>query len=358
MASLELVTEFPARKPQILFPPCSYAEIERVWVKPINVIRHAAIALTEDVALFEAMGYHKAKTAAGEEFLHSLTYHAGVLVRDSLVTMKSGLGAYAYTPALTLKADNISIGSLLAAADVAFERLSKLINNLLSNAGWEFRWEAPSTGDMVPTATPYQLLYQLICKDKLHADSSAPTGDEVTRIFSNLQKQVGLMLPELPHGIRVTSDTPCGRPTMVFVAGSLDLSHIVFGANEPTWGDLTALSAITRAARDARLQHYVPKATAAFRALREKEAKALQELQSNSDSASDMKDLLWGARATAIRQIRSDDSFLGGDEEMGIALRPPTWSINQGCYLCQGMMGYKSPKTWNENQRKKYILTF
>ncbi|KAM0261170.1 hypothetical protein ACHAQJ_002432 [Trichoderma viride] len=209
---------------------------------------------------------------------------------------------------------------------------------------------------MVPTACPYQLLYQMRCIERL---SSISDGDQMKPTFLSLQKTARLSLPKLPDGIvRVTTSDPCGRPTMIFVAGSMDLSGIrtVFGANETAWEDLTAVSAITRTMRDIRLQHYVPSAMKAFETLRRKEMEALAELQSDSGGTSE--DLLWRARSRAIEQMRSDESFLGGENEMGVALRPPTWSINQGCYLCQGMMGYQSPKSWNENQRRKYILTF
>ncbi|KAL7913149.1 hypothetical protein GGI35DRAFT_442157 [Trichoderma velutinum] len=50
----------------------------------------------------------------------------------------------------------------------------------------------------------------------------------------------------------VTYDALGGRPAMIFIAGTTDLSHIVFGANGTAWGELTAVSAITRAARDTR----------------------------------------------------------------------------------------------------------
>ncbi|KAL6795467.1 hypothetical protein J3E68DRAFT_404343 [Trichoderma sp. SZMC 28012] len=60
----------------------------------------------------------------------------------------------------------------------------------------------------------------------------------------------------------------------------------------------------------------------------------------------------WGIMSTGCAlmeaskdRTRSDQSTLGGEKEMGIALRPPTCSINQGCYLCQGMMGYQPPKS-------------
>lgn len=362
MATLEIVKEFPAMKPQIVFPYNSYGDLERNWAEPIEVIHHAAIALTEDVAMFRAMGYHKTHTAAGEEFLRSLFYYAKVLVWDSFLTLEPELQAYTCTPALTIKK---SLGSKLENARTSLEHLSSAILDLLGGVGWEFDRKTLSTSDMVPTASPYQLLYQMIGIKKL---SSAPAGDQITRTFCkfhplllsvSLQKQACLALPELPPGIvRVTSDALCGRPTMIFVAGSPDLSHIVFGANEAAWGEFTAISSITRMARDTRLQHYIPPAMAAFQALRQKEVEALAGLQNDSSGTSNREDLLWSARSRAIEQMRSDDTFLGGENEMGIALRPPKWSINQGCYLCQGMMGYQSPKSWNENQRRKYILKF
>ncbi|UKZ96173.1 uncharacterized protein TrAFT101_010973 [Trichoderma asperellum] len=323
--------------------------------KPIDVIHRAIIALNEDIAMFEAMGYHKRHTAASNEFLRSLCYYSEVLILDSLIKMESEFQAYACTPASRAIEPHRSIGSGLADARVSFSRFLHFIRRVLDEAGWEVSWNAPSTGDMVPTACPYQLLYQMICMEKL---SSAST-DQIPRTFLSLQKQAYLSLPQLPPGIkRVTSNDNCGRPTMIFIAGTLDLSRLVFGANETAWGDLTAVSAITRKARDIRLRHYITPAMQAFQALHRKEVEALTELQGNSGGNFDGAELLWRARSRAMEQMRSDDSFLGGENEMGLALRPPSWSINQGCYLCQGMMGYKSPKVWNENQRRRYILTF
>ncbi|KKP00730.1 hypothetical protein THAR02_07156 [Trichoderma harzianum] len=329
MAPLRLVTEFLAKKPQLLISFDTYANAEETWVKPIETIRQAAIALTEDAAIFQA--YHKTRTEDGEEFLRSLAYYAEVLIQDSLVGFEK-----------------------------RFEKLTDFLTDLVETLGWEFHWKIPSAGDMVPTASPYQLLYQMICKKKLHVPS-APTGDQIKRIFLSLQKQAYLALPKLDSGIqKVTPDAACGRPTMIFVAGTFDLSHIVFGANETAWGELTAVSAITRVARDTRLRHYVPVAMEAFKALQTKEMEALAELQNDQSGGTSDKEeeLVWKARARAIERMRSDKSTLGGEKEMGIALSPPTWAINQGCYLCQGMMEYQSPKSWNENQRRKYILKF
>ncbi|KAL7816798.1 hypothetical protein V8C44DRAFT_355833 [Trichoderma aethiopicum] len=233
---------------------------------------------------------------------------------------------------------------------------------------------------MVPTASPYQLLYQRIAIDRL---SSAPAGHSIAQNLLLLQKQAGLALPKLPDDIvKVTSESPCGRPTMMFIAGSMDLSRFVMGANGTAWDSLTPVSAITRAARDVRLQHYIPRAMAAFQALRQKEGQALAELKDASpnklkhkpsadsgsastsaplkdgEEAKEDPELVWRARSTAIRLMRSDPRMLGGEEEMGIAFKTPGWPANQGCYLCQGMMAYQSPRQWTENQQRKYILQF
>lgn len=180
MAPPKLVTEFPAMKPQLVFSFNSYADVEKTWAKPIETIHHTAIALTEDAAMFQALGYHKTHTAAGEEFLRSLAYYEEVLILDSLFKMRSELQAYTFTPALTIAEPNHSIGSMLADASESCLRLSKIRTELLDAAGWKFHWKTPSTGDMVPTACPYQLLYQMISTKKLF---SAPAGDQITRTF-------------------------------------------------------------------------------------------------------------------------------------------------------------------------------
>ncbi|KAL7792467.1 hypothetical protein V8C37DRAFT_380412 [Trichoderma ceciliae] len=94
MAPPELVTEFSALKPQLLFPLGSYADVEKTWINPIEIIRQAAIALTEDAAIFRAIGYHEIHTAASEEFLRSLVYYAKVLVQDSLVAIETEFKAF------------------------------------------------------------------------------------------------------------------------------------------------------------------------------------------------------------------------------------------------------------------------
>ncbi|KAM0447665.1 hypothetical protein ACHAO4_008806 [Trichoderma viride] len=356
MAPPTLVREFPAMEPQMIFRPMSYEEFQSTWSEPVDAIRRTIIGLTEDIAMFQAMGLHKRHTAAGEEFLQSVTYYSQALVLASLVKIKDRLRAYAPTSALPGNEAIKSIGSKLTDAQVAFNRFSAVKEDVLATAGWNFVWKTPKTGDKVPTASPYQLLYELICINKL---SSAPT-DHITRVLASLEKQEYLSLPDLPPGIeRVTFDK-CGRPTMLFVAATPDRSRIFFGANETSWGTLTALSAITRMARDTRVQQYIPRAMKAFQALRRKEEEALVELRRNPSTRTlSDKELKYRSRLGAIERMRLDESFLGGGNEMGIALRPPKWSFNQGCYLCQGMMGYQSPNPpVTEKQRKSYILQF
>lgn len=67
-------------------------------------------------------------------------------------------------------------------------------------------------------------------------------------------------------------------------------------------------------------------------------------LTASASSASFLRKVFGEHSLKAIRQMRSDPSLLGGEDELRIALCMSTWSINQGCYLCQGMMAYQSPK--------------
>ncbi|KAM0261169.1 hypothetical protein ACHAQJ_002431 [Trichoderma viride] len=86
--------------------------------------------------MFQALGYHKARKAAREEFLGSLAYFAQVLVEDTLEKITSELRFYAFTPAI--KPGNRSIGSILADANQSVERLSKnlqKLKDLLDEAG-------------------------------------------------------------------------------------------------------------------------------------------------------------------------------------------------------------------------------
>ena len=141
---------------------------------------------------------------------------------------------------------------------------------------------------------------------------------------------------------------------MIFVAMKLDRTQYIIGANESSWGVLKDLANITRTARDHRLIFYKDPALAAFQALRrheDAESRTLAETQPELGT----DDRLGEARLRAVEAMRSDPTFLGGADEMGLALRVPGWSVNQACYACQGMMGYESPQTWSKNQRVKYI---
>jgi hypothetical protein len=93
MAPPELVTEFQAMKPQFVFPLNSYADIEN-WAKPIDVIHHAAIALTEAAAMlrFSQDTYRSRRNAV-----------LPIMRKSLLRKIENELQAYTYTPALTIE---------------------------------------------------------------------------------------------------------------------------------------------------------------------------------------------------------------------------------------------------------------
>lgn len=158
-------------EPQLVFPPMSYAEVQNTWSEPIDIVHRAIIGFTEDIAMFQKLNFHKRHTEAGEEFLRSLLYYSQVLVLGSLVKIKGGLHVYAYTPASPSSEPTQSIGSRLTDAQVAFDGFFSFTADVLIEASWTFSWKTPSAGEDVPTASPYQLLYEMICVEKL---SSAP----------------------------------------------------------------------------------------------------------------------------------------------------------------------------------------
>jgi hypothetical protein len=45
---------------------------------PIDIGHRAVTALTEDIAMFEAMGYQKAPTEASKQFFRSLLHHSRI----------------------------------------------------------------------------------------------------------------------------------------------------------------------------------------------------------------------------------------------------------------------------------------
>lgn len=176
---LTLVREFPAMEPQLEFPPMAFSEFLKAWSEPIDVLHRAIIGLTEDIAMFQAMGLHIRRTAAGEEFLRSVLYYSKILVLGSLEKIEAGLQVYNLTPSWRRTETIQSLGSNLTEARKAFDRFSGTTTAVLDTAGWKIEWKAPKTGDKVPSASPYQLLYELICVKKM---SSAPT-DHIERVL-------------------------------------------------------------------------------------------------------------------------------------------------------------------------------
>lgn len=129
--------------------------------------------------------------------------------------------------------------------------------------------------------------------------------------------------------------------------------RLLLGSNEPSWGCLTSVSLITRAARDTRLKDYTPIAMPAFRRLQERDTELRAALGHDPE-----KKLIFQARRQATTDMRQDITFLGGTNEVGLAFRVPAWSTNKPCFLCFGMMGYQSAVSWAAKDQDKYMSSF
>jgi hypothetical protein len=128
---------------------------------------------------------------------------------------------------------------------------------------------------------------------------------------------------------------------------------LVLGANNARWGMLAPIASITRAARDARLGDYIPIAMPTFLKLREQDESLRRALASGAEYA-----LVADARRQATSAVREDSTFLGGTHELGLALRPLSWTEVKPCYLYHGMMDYRTVVDWPQAEYDKYHSTF
>jgi hypothetical protein len=138
-----------------------------------------------------------------------------------------------------------------------------------------------------------------------------------------------------------------------------DNAPFFVGANEADWRGLGAIKRIRRKDRDHRVEAYIPLAKKAYDALHEAEQKA--ELPpSYATYPEDRR--RYEKRRRAVVTMRGyleppHPDFLGRQNEYGQAFNG-TMKVLQCCYACQGMMGYKIPASFSDEDVEKTLLHF
>lgn len=318
-------------------PPTTYA------ASGLTVLSAAARAVSEDVRCFLHLAFDQKEDDSSRRFVVSAVYYGRVLIQQTFTSF------YNITPVPAGLTDRLERTRVeLVNMDARLCELEASIPH------WILSWPQLQAGDLVPTAGPYQLLHQLMLERIEVATTLATVGEKT--MMRLLRKRALFALPDAVRQSGSPPD-PDGRPTMVFVSlyqfDDTSSPCLLLGANETNWGCLTGVSTVTKTARDVRLADYIPIAWPAYNKLRESDEERRAALKPEA-----VTQLLWDARRQAANDLRGDEAFLGGTNEMGLAFRPLSWSANKPCFLCFSMMGYRDVMGWSTKDQDKYMALF
>lgn len=126
----------------------------------------------------------------------------------------------------------------------------------------------------------------------------------------------------------------------------------IVGASQERWGSLSAIRKIRREDRDHRLGEYIRPA-----------ANALVEFQKIEENVVLPSDTLprnkkYERRRLAIQKAKDEPGpyFLDRTRDLGQAFNGE--KEYQCCFLCQGMLGYRTAKDWAEQKIRQSIVQF
>ncbi|KAI9868510.1 MAG: hypothetical protein M1813_005954 [Trichoglossum hirsutum] len=351
MASTQLLLneKCTARLPVLSLNPHMTADVVRKeFTLPLLVHILASERLRQDVDCFIERGPYKQKGVV-RQFAISAHHHLVILLGPTLVTLSEGLWGYRSVRASDqyLDGEIPTIGSLL---DQAVDSLFGLRNS------WEsvvemLAYNFPvSTGSVVPTASPRELLIRLLVNQPSILEKIATGGDTVLRDIGNyINLPSTLQIQNNFRKIMPKKRIADGSPKMFFVCchtanGNREL---FVGASQANWTGLPAIGRIRRKDRDDRLSSYIPLTTRAFNALRQAEENVVLPV-SMRNLPKTPKGYQVRIRAIAAMRDPPHPDFLGRTTEVGQAF-DKTMRSQQCCYACKGMMGYRVPAGFSQD---------
>ncbi|KAK4033289.1 hypothetical protein C8A01DRAFT_40262 [Parachaetomium inaequale] len=342
-AQLALVQECRAIQPNIdlQLAPSNVAGLVFAVNKPLRVLAVAGNTLAYDVHTFITNG---------------------LVEKEGTTTIRFVRAAYYYGNSLILAPFN-QIQDMVAGIVDTRPTLKK--REAIERARWTLSIPSLADADLVPSASPYQLLFEALLGREDTAEKLRSYDDQ-TLLLSLREMQLLALSPNPSTLEPRPNKIGDGRPAMVFASVYHEKNGakcVLFGCNSPDWSGLPAVSAITKTMRNHRLQAYIPWGNAAFQALRKVEQSFWPDSDSSGgggggDNSDETKRRRREARKRARAVMREHDAFFGGTHEHGIALQTPEWSSHMPCYLCAGMMRYKEVDDWSEDARGKYCDTF
>ncbi|KAF3483803.1 uncharacterized protein GIQ15_03127 [Arthroderma uncinatum] len=253
-----------------------------------------------------------------------------------------------------------SLGDLLDTAEASVSNLEAEWHYSRLELGSPFLLVSfVAEGHMVPTRSSREILLQLILGRKTFRDRLSSTNP--ANFLGNIGDRVDLPFEPLQQAdiVKLALKKPVadGSIKMLFVCyhdiPSNQSRRMVVGANQENWEGLKEIGDIRRRDRDYRLEPYIPRAWAAYKALRDHE---IQE--AGAINHKDYSTLQLGAlRVRLAEDMRGHPSFLGRRNEHGQAFTTGGES-HPCCYVCSGMMGYRVHMAWDRQRERLYFGSF
>jgi hypothetical protein len=201
------------------------------------------------------------------------------------------------------------MGDLLAVARILVAELYVSMELSTSRYGGTIR--TGTVPSMVPTSTPREILYQMLCNTAPITNSLISRGPLQTlqnlRELIQVKRQVPVVNPAEHLNLRRVAD---GTPRIFFVCAHetgqfCNRYALYLGASQSDWGAFNAINVIRRADRDWKMRNYTHRALKAFTELQRIES-GIHIRAPNSE-----KDRSYRRWLLAIQQMRRSPYFLG-----------------------------------------------
>ncbi|KAH6844823.1 hypothetical protein B0I37DRAFT_446797 [Chaetomium sp. MPI-CAGE-AT-0009] len=232
----------------------------------LNVLKMASHALADDIHLFVDNGLVESRRPTTINFVRAAHYYVYCLILHSFYYIK-GMEFVASKSYPDLE---VLIGHTSKAVNQVKASLEGL-NDKIKKAGWDLDMQGFISPTSVPTAPPFQLLFQALLERKKVMETLYASQDD-----ADLLRNIRLLFPGVGVEFGEAKSTKPskigdGRPTVVFVSiyhGENAEKDILFGCNTPNWRGFPAIEKIAKTMRSARLSDFRPRGDPAFRALR------------------------------------------------------------------------------------------
>ncbi|KAI9856121.1 MAG: hypothetical protein M1813_009239 [Trichoglossum hirsutum] len=385
---LHLREECEVQFPEIRFHEDEGAEMPGPeWIQSLVTHSLASGILREDLEVFYSRDRKKQVRSEDEsvvlQFLLGTRHHMEVLLERTLMEFKIGLQRYQSLTVdkrfvRSIKGKLPSIGDLLDIAGKNLDDLKKSWDRVAKGRRNKIS-DPKEKGARVPTSSPRTNLIRLLVnlviseaqekekenekekrrgkgrgkrKGKGKGKKKVETNKNVDAILADIGKHLNLQpAPKISNEWGVSSGFADGTPKVFFICNHPTTagSRFYVGSSKENWGAFSEIGDIRRRDRDDRLRAYISLAEKAFYTLKMVEEKFANHAKFGEP--------IYETRSKAIIAMRRDHDFLGRTTETGQAF-DKSMEPRECCYVCQGMVGYKTLAKFTQKQIRGNLQQF